>query len=409
MAVDLSRIPRSIWWDIDDTNGRPGVFLLDQTRLPLVGDVLCCQKLEGVELAIKSLAVRGAPALGVVAAMAIAVYSENESQATSVEQWLDEIDMAAERISQARPTAVNLRWGASRLRDYAHAQAIDVHDLKALKAAIVDFAKQMAVDDEQVNLAIGAQGATLLAADSRVLTHCNAGSLATAYYGTVGSVIYTAYDLGLISQVWVDETRPLNQGGRLTSWELMAAGVPCTLIADNMAAACMQAGWVDAVLVGADRICANGDTANKIGTLSLAVNARHFGIPFYVCAPLSTIDSELAEGSQIPIELRDRRELAGFSTSGIIVPDDSTTSHAFDLLTASGVRHINFQHGHQMELYRKGAAYAFDAWFMNTPPDVPIYNPAFDVTPAQLISAIITEAGVFHPDQFATVIAEHLG
>jgi methylthioribose-1-phosphate isomerase len=404
-AADLSRIPRSIWWDIDEGNGRPGVFLLDQTRLPLVGDILCCQKLEGVETAIKSLAVRGAPALGVAAAMAIAVMSENESAATTVAGWLSEIDIAAERISQARPTAVNLRWGAERTRSHAHSLAGQEPPLSLaeMKAKLVDMACAMADEDEAVNRRIGQNGAELLGADSRVLTHCNAGSLATAFYGTVGGVIYSAFDQGRISHVWVDETRPLNQGGRLTAWEMMAAGVPCTLIADSMAAHVMQAGWVDAVLVGADRICQNGDTANKVGTLSLAIAAKHYGIPLYVCAPTSTIDMGLSDGSLIPIEVRDGRELAGLTVSGILLADDAASARALDALTEQGLRQMSFRNGHQMSLYRKGGGYAFDAWFMNTPPNVPIYNPAFDVTPANLITAIVTEAGVIQPDQLSQV------
>ncbi|MCL2632772.1 MAG: S-methyl-5-thioribose-1-phosphate isomerase [Coriobacteriia bacterium] len=403
---DISNIPRSIWWDIDSTNNQPGVFLIDQTRLPLIGDILCCQKLEGVELAIKTLAVRGAPALGVAAAMAIAIFSENESTAETVDDWLADISAAAQRISQARPTAVNLSWGADRLCTFAYEQAAAGLELSELKAGIVEFAQQMAADDEAVNRAIGAAGAPLMAEGSRVLTHCNAGSLATAYFGTVGGVIYTAYAQNRISHVWVDETRPLNQGGRLTAWEMMAAGVPCTLISDSMAASVMQSGWVDAVLVGADRICANGDTANKIGTLSLAVAARHFGIPFYVCAPLSTIDTTLATGSEIPIEKRDGRELAGFTVAGIILPDDEASSNAFDLLTSGGPRNISFKQGHEMSIYRKGGAYAFDAWFLNTPPDVPVYNPAFDVTPAELVTAYITEVGVLAADQIVSAASE---
>ena len=404
MTVDISRIPKSIWWGIDEQNGRPGVFMLDQSRLPLVGDVLCCQKLEGVETAIKSLAVRGAPALGVAAAMAVALFGVNESPATDVGEWLEAIDEAARRISQARPTAVNLAWGANRIQAHLHARAAVTDDLDDLKEEAVRFACQMADDDELCNRQIGEHGAALLKPDSRVLTHCNAGSLATAYFGTVGGVIYTAYSQGLISHVWVDETRPLNQGGRLTAWEMMAAAVPCTLITDSMAASVMQSGWVDAVLVGADRICANGDTANKIGTLSIAVAARQFGVPLYVCAPLSTVDLTLADGSGIPIEIRDRREVAGVTISGTLLPDDNESARAYDLLTASGVRELKFKNGHQMILYRKGGAYAFDAWFMNTPPDVPIYNPAFDVTPAELISAYVTEAGVFDATGLKTAV-----
>jgi methylthioribose-1-phosphate isomerase len=443
--IELTNIPRSIWWDVDETDGLAGVYLIDQTRLPLQGDVLCCRTLEGVEVAVQTLALRGAPALGVGAAMAIAVWSENESTATTIDEWLTGIDAAAQRISQARPTAVNLAWGAERTRAFAHDYVTSppdfVHnyvtsppdyvaqhrhpepqakdpaatvctdtdvavmppdataplDLAAAKAALVAFAQQMAADDEATNRALGANGAPLILPGSRVLTHCNAGSLATAYFGTALGVIYTAFEQGKIEHVWVDETRPLNQGARLTSWELLRAGVPCVTIADNMAASVMAEGWVDAILVGADRICKNGDTANKIGTLGLALMAKHYAIPFYVCAPESTIDRTLSEGSKIPIEQRDPRELAGFTASGVITPDDAVSAQAFDALTAQGARHIAFKAGHEMVLDRKGGGYSFDAWFRTTPPQAQFYNPAFDVTPANLITAIITEKGVYKP------------
>jgi methylthioribose-1-phosphate isomerase len=393
--VELTNLPRTIWWDVDETDGLPGVYLIDQTRLPLQGDILCCRTLEGVEIAVQTLAVRGAPALGVAAAMAIAIWSENESTATTIDEWLIGIDEAAARISQARPTAVNLAWGAARIRDFAYASTPAT--LATAKAALVEYAKQMARDDEATNRAIGANGAPLVAPGSRVLTHCNTGSLATAYFGTALGVIYTAFDQGKIEHVWVDETRPLNQGGRLTAWELMCVGVPCALIADNMAASVMAQGWVDAIFVGADRICKNGDTANKIGTLSLALLAKHYAIPFYVCAPESTIDRSLSDGSLIPIEQRDSRELAGFTASGIITPTDAASVQAFDTLTAQGAHQIGFKAGHEMVIERKGGAYSFDAWFCTTPPNVQVYNPAFDVTPGKLISAIITETGVYKP------------
>jgi methylthioribose-1-phosphate isomerase len=379
-------------------------MLIDQTRLPLTGDVLSCQKLEGIELAIQTLAVRGAPALGVAAAMAIAIASENESTAADIDGWLGEIDAAAARIGAARPTAVNLAWAANRTRDYAHELASTSRTLPELKAALVQFAQQMATDDESTNRAIGAHGAPLLPENARVLTHCNAGSLATAYFGTAGAVIYTAFAAGCISHVWVDETRPLNQGARLTAWEMMAANVPCTLISDSMAAHVMQSGWVDAILVGADRICANGDTANKIGTLALAIAAKHFDIPFYICAPLSTVDVSLSDGSLIPIEQRDRRELAGFTATGTFQTGDELTFRALNTLTASGVKNLEFNQPHEMTVYRKGDGFAFDGWFINTPPELPIYNPAFDVTPAELITAIICEQGVFAPEQIASAI-----
>ncbi|MDR1015027.1 MAG: S-methyl-5-thioribose-1-phosphate isomerase [Coriobacteriales bacterium] len=399
MPLDLSQLPRTVWFDADAADGAYGVYLIDQTRLPLQGDVLCCRTLEGVETAVKSLALRGAPALGVGAAMAVALYSENESPATATDEWLKDIDRAAGRIGRARPTAVNLAWGAERARAFAHEAAAQGGSLASAKQALVAFVQQMAADDEATNRAIGANGAALIMPGSRVLTHCNAGSLGTAYFGTALGVVYAAFDQGKVEQVWSCETRPLNQGARLTVWELMRAGVPCALIADSMAASVMAQGWVDAVLVGADRICANGDTANKIGTLGLALLAKHYAIPFYVCAPTSTIDRTLADGSAIPIEQRDSRELAGFTASGLITPDDAVSAQAFDALTAQGDREICFKAGHRVSIGRKGGAYSFDGWFQTTPSQVPVYNPAFDVTPANLITSLVTEDGVYRPDR----------
>ncbi|MDR0309114.1 MAG: S-methyl-5-thioribose-1-phosphate isomerase [Coriobacteriales bacterium] len=397
MPADMEKVPRSIWWGNNEENGKPGIFILDQTRLPLVGEVLCFQQLNGIELAIKSMAVRGAPALGVVAAMAVALWSENESLDTEVGPWLAGIDAVAERIGQARPTAINLSWGARRVRDYAHLLAESGAPLPALKLSIVALAQKIAMEDEACNRSIGAHGAELVNPGARIMTHCNAGSLATAYYGTVGAVIYTAFDQNKLEHVWVGETRPLNQGARLMSWELMAAGVPCALITDSMAASVMQSGWVNAIFVGADRICANGDVVNKIGTLSMAIAAKRFNIPFYVCAPNSTIDKTASDGSQVPIEQRDGRELAGFTVTGTIVPTDDTVSKAFDLLTESGEKLLRFKGKHKMNVYRRDGGYAFDAWFQTTPLNLPIYNPAFDVTPADLVTAIITETGVHKP------------
>ena len=396
-------IPRTIWWDTDEATGQPTVYLIDQTRLPLQGDVLACHLAEGVCTAISSLAVRGAPALGVAAALALALWTENETEAIdTIDAYLAGIDATAEQVTSTRPTAVNLFWGAERIRRAAHDNAdLPLADLKAL---VVQEALNMQAEDEARNRKIGRFGADLLPQDAKILTHCNAGSLATAYFGTALGVIFTAHEDGKIAHVWVDETRPVNQGGRLTAWELRIADIPSALIADNMAASVMKNGWVDAVIVGADRICANGDTANKIGTYGLAVLAKEHGIPFYVAAPSSTVDLTLSDGSEIVIEERDPRELTGFTVGGTFEPDSADASRAFDLLTKDGTYQIPLAKGHQMSIQRKGGGYSFDAWFKMTPPGIEVYNPAFDVTPASYITAIITERGVVTPD-FETGLA----
>ena len=398
-------IPRTIWWGTDDLTGEPTVFLIDQTRLPLQGDVLACHLSEGVCTAISTLAVRGAPALGVAAALALALWTRNETGGIdTVEAYLDGIDATAEKITSTRPTAVNLFWGAERIRHAAHDNAdLPLADLQAL---VVQEALNMQAEDEARNRTIGRFGADLLPDDAKVLTHCNAGSLATAYFGTALGVIFTAHEDGKIAHVWVDETRPVNQGGRLTAWELRIADIPSALIADSMAASVMKNGWVDAVIVGADRICANGDTANKIGTYGLAILAKEHGIPFYVAAPTSTIDLTMSSGDQISIEERDPRELTGFTVSGTFEPDSKDASRAFDLLTDGGPYEMPMAKGHQMTVQRKGGGYSFDAWFKITPPGIEVYNPAFDVTPATYITAFITERGVVRatPD-FETALA----
>lgn len=389
--MGIENIPRTIWWEDDK------VFLIDQTRLPLQGDVLVCNTYDGVCLAIKTLAVRGAPALGVAAALALALWAETEGrEIETMDAFLTRIDEVAAEITATRPTAVNLFWGAERIRRIAHGKAdLGVEQLRAL---VVQEAENMMAEDEERNRELGSHGAELLEPGSKVLTHCNAGSLATAYFGTALGVIFTAHEQGKIEHVWVDETRPVNQGGRLTAWELRVAGVPSALIADNMAASVMRNGWVDAVIVGADRIAANGDTANKIGTYGLAVLAKEHGIPFYVAAPTSTIDLTLSTGDQILIEERDPREMEGVTVSGTFEPDSPDASRAFDLLTKTGSYDIPLTKGHSMSITRKGGAYSFDAWFRTTPPNIDVYNPAFDVTPGALVTAFITERGVIRPE-----------
>lgn len=401
----INDIPRTIWWGTVEETGRPAVMLIDQTRLPLQGDVLACNTYEGVCLAVKSLAVRGAPALGVAAALAIALWSETEGASfDTVDSYLTRLDEVAEEVATARPTAVNLQWGARRMAIIARAN--EDLPLSELRELVVQEAQNMIAQDEERNRALGAHGAELLPEAAKVLTHCNAGSLATAFFGTALGVIFAAHEQGKIEHVWVDETRPVNQGGRLTAWELRVAGVPSALITDSMAASVMRNGWVDAVIVGADRICANGDTANKIGTYGLAVLAREHGIPFYVAAPSSTVDLTLSTGADIEIEERDPREVEGFTVAGFFEPDSAEATRAFDLLTKDGAYPVPLTKGHQMVIDRKGGAYSFDAWFKMTPPGVEIYNPAFDVTPAEYVTAFITECGVVRPEpDFETALA----
>lgn len=403
--MPIDNIPRTIYWGADEKTGRPAVFLVDQTRLPLQGDILQCNTAEGVIAAIMSMAVRGAPALGVAAALAIALWSENETEDIhTVQDYLTGLGEVADAISSARPTAINLMWGAARVRQLAAENA--ELPLGELKALVLQEARNMEAEDEERNRRIGRFGADLLPEKAKVLTHCNAGSLATAYFGTALGVIFTAHEDGKIEHVWVDETRPVNQGGRLTAWELRLAGVPSALIADSAAASVMRNGWVDAVIVGADHICANGDTANKVGTYSLAVLAAEHDIPFYVAAPSSTINLMISSGDQVPIEERDPRELEGFTVAGLFEPDSDDARKAFELLTADGSYNMPLARGHQMTIHRRSDGYSFDAWFRTTPPDVSVYNPAFDITPANYITAFITETGVIRPEpDFETAIA----
>ncbi|PKQ10173.1 MAG: S-methyl-5-thioribose-1-phosphate isomerase [Actinobacteria bacterium HGW-Actinobacteria-9] len=395
MAVN--DIPRTIWWEEDS------VRLIDQSRLPLVGDLLACNTHEGVCIAVKTMAVRGAPALGVAAALAVAAWARNESEGLEgADEFFAGLEQVVETVKNARPTAVNLQWGAERMLKLARDNAdLPLGDLREL---LVAEAISMVEQDEVRNRALGAHGAELLGMDSRILTHCNAGSLATAYFGTALGVIFTAHEQGKISHVWVDETRPVMQGARLTSWELMTAGVPCTLITDNMAAWVMNLldeddkRLVDAVIVGADRIAANGDTANKIGTYGLAVLAHEHGIPFYVAAPTSTVDLTIEGGSKIPIEQRDAEEVTGVAWSAVFESPDAPATRALDALTEEGPYAFDLRRGHQLSLARKGGAYQFDGWARIAPVGVPVFNPSFDVTPARYITAIITENGVARPD-----------
>ncbi len=326
----------------------PGrVRLLDQTRLPEEVRFLETADLEVVREAIQSLRVRGAPAIGVAAALGLAAAAQNEG-ASEPAVFVRRVSALAERLAEVRPTAVNLRWALDRL---IHTLCIDTTvSVPTLKEQLVREALRIAEEDAAMCRAIGEHGLTLLHDGDTILTHCNAGALATAGIGTALAPVYLAQERGWTLRVFVDETRPLLQGARLTAWELLQAGIDVTLICDNTAAQVLREGRVQAVLVGADRIAANGDTANKIGTYGLAVLARTHGVPFYVLAPSSTLDLSAPDGTAIPIEHRGAREI----------------TEGFGKRTA--------------------------------PAGVKTYSPAFDVTPAHLITAIVTENGMAHPD-----------
>jgi len=325
----------------DDT-----VVLIDQRRLPDEEVYLHCRTWPEVAEAIRTLAVRGAPAIGVAAALGVAL-AALRSPGARVEDLQADVEAAIAGLAATRPTAVNLFWALERMRGSfrAHRQAGPA----ALRAGLLGEAEAILEEDVAGNRALGAHGAALVPEGARVLTHCNAGGLATAGYGTALGVIRGAVEAGRRPFVWVDETRPVLQGARLTAWELAREGIPHAVIADVAAASIMARGEVDLVVVGADRIARNGDTANKIGTYGVAVLARAHGIPFYVAAPCSTIDLAIADGTAIPIEERDRREVQELAGRRIV------------------------------------------------PAGSPVRNPAFDVTPARLVTAIVTERGVFRP------------
>jgi methylthioribose-1-phosphate isomerase len=320
-----------------------GVRFLDQTRLPMEETYVTCTTHEQVADVIRNMVVRGAPAIGVAAAMGIALGVKN-SRAPNLTQLRAEFEQIAQIMAETRPTAVNLFWAIRRMRDKF--ELLRLRPLPQIKQALIEEARRMHAEDIAANQAMGRHGATLLPASGSVLTHCNAGALATAGYGTALGVIRAAVEQGKKIHVYADETRPFLQGSRLTAWELMKDGIPTTVISDNMAGAMMKQGKIGAVVVGADRIAANGDVANKIGTYTLAVLAKEHRIPFYVAAPISTVDLETPHGDKIPIEQRNAKE----------------------------VTHIA---GRQM-----------------VPDGVNVDNPAFDVTPANYVAAIITERGI---------------
>jgi methylthioribose-1-phosphate isomerase len=320
-----------------------GVRFIDQTKLPTEEVYVTCITHEQVADVIRTMVVRGAPAIGVSAAMGIALGVKN-SKAETVADLKRELDQICELIGKTRPTAVNLFWAIRRMQEKF--ERVRIRPILKIKEDLIEESKRMHAEDIAANQAMGRHGATLMPSEGGVLTHCNAGALATAGYGTALGVIRAAVEQGKKIHVYADETRPFLQGSRLTAWELMKDGIPTTVISDNMAGAMMKQGKIGAIVVGADRIAANGDVANKIGTYTVAVLAKENGIPFYVAAPLSTIDFACPDGSQIPIEQRNAREVTHMA-------------------------------GKQM-----------------VPDGVSIENPAFDVTPAKYVAAIITEHGI---------------
>jgi methylthioribose-1-phosphate isomerase len=334
---------------VETLSWRDGALeLIDQRALPIEVQYVRCISAAATAEAIRNMVVRGAPAIGCTAAYGLAVEALRLRDLAPPE-FLAQMDQAAALLAASRPTAVNLFWAIARMRRCLQDAA------SATPAAIADvlLAEAHAIRDEDIatNRALGAHGAELLADGARVLTHCNAGALATAGHGTALGVIRSAVESGKRVSVFVDETRPFLQGARLTAWELLEDGIPATLIADVAAGHLMSRGEIDAVIVGTDRVAANGDVANKIGTYPLAVLARRHDIPFYVACPVSTLDLELASGAQIPIEERPASEVTGFG----------------------GVR-----------------------W---APAQITVRNPAFDVTPAEFVTALITERGVIdRPD-----------
>ena len=325
---------------------KEGVSMLDQRLLPTEEKYLMLRSYEEVADAIKKMVVRGAPAIGVSAAMGLAL-GANQSVGTSIADLEYDFRFMCKVMSATRPTAVNLFWAIERMRTALQKAKKETHDVEEVKRRLVIEAQAIYNEDIESNRALGKFGGELIADGSTVLTHCNAGALATAGdYGTALGVIRGAIDAGKRVAVIADETRPFLQGSRLTAWELAKDNIPVTIITDNMAGHVMKQGKVDCVVVGADRIAANGDTANKIGTYMVAVLAKQHNIPFYVAAPISTIDLSLASGEQIPIEERDARE----------------------------VTHVRDQ--------------------QLAPDGVTVHNFAFDVTPNELIAAIITDRGV---------------
>ena len=347
-------LPRVRTIAFDDRQG--GVVLIDQTRLPHETALVLCPSAEDVAEAIRLMRIRGAPAIGVAAAYGVALGARGYAH-EDADGFVTHLDAVAKLLAATRPTAVNLKWALQRC--LATARDAVRRGVPAAKEDLLALAHSMADEDVETNRRMGSFGRDLVPSGARVLTHCNTGALAAVDYGTALGVVRAAHEAGLGVHVFVDETRPFLQGSRLTAWELQQMGVPMTLITDNMAGHFMSRGQVDLVLVGADRIAANGDVANKIGTYSLAVLAREHDVPFYVVAPTSTIDLAITSGAEIPIEERAPNEV--LEVAGVPV----------------------------------------------APKGVQAAHPAFDVTPARLVTAIVTERGILRPP-YARSLADAL-
>lgn len=340
MGNDTQTAIQSIEWRDDH------VRILDQTYLPNREVYSDIRDVGRMWEAIKKLRIRGAPAIGIAAAYGMYLGIKDLPENTFESFWV-EVERVAEYLETARPTAVNLSWALNRIKTTI--QAHKDKDISEIKEIVLKTAKTIHDEDKRICKKIGENGVELVDKGAKILTHCNTGSLATGQYGTALSVIFHAHENDNDIQVWVDETRPLLQGSRLTSWELMNADIPMKLITDSTAGSLLRRGKVDMVIVGTDRVAANGDTANKIGTYPLAVLANENDVPFYVAVPLSTIDMELESGDDIPIEERDGEEVASFNGTRV------------------------------------------------APKKVETYNPAFDVTPHKYITAFITEEGIIEP------------
>jgi methylthioribose-1-phosphate isomerase len=333
-------MPRTLWWEDKQLK------MIDQRILPLRYEILAYTDYREVAAAITDMVVRGAPAIGAAGGFGMAL-AALQSPAADRDSFLIDLAQARQTLDAARPTAVNLSWATARIMDYAGGLVLP--NVDDLRAAVVAEAQAIADEDVAINRRMGAFGAEIVPQKANILTHCNAGSLATVDYGTALAVVRAAHEQGKDIHVWADETRPRLQGARLTAWELMQDGIPMTLIADNAAGMLMRLGRVDVVLYGADRVAANGDVANKIGSYKLAVLAKENGIPCYSVVPTPTIDLSLEHGDLIPIEERGWEEVAKVGSEQV------------------------------------------------APDGVPVYNPAFDVTPHRYLTGIITEEGICYP------------